>query len=225
MASLTIGVTAPHVVPAKFLKPLLGIISYSSQKFHPLNVSVSTHFSVEEARNICVREALANNSDYLFFLDADILAPPNIVEKLASQGKDIISGPYHHKVPPYRPQAYKASQNLEYLYEADTSIEEEKLYEVDAVGAGCLLIGRNVLEKLGDPWFDFHLGGKKISEDFFFCHKAKANGFRIWYDNSAGIVRHLGAAIGFGDYQVWNHHVKKGEIKFLDPDEKNQPRF
>ncbi|HZX34326.1 MAG TPA: hypothetical protein VFF09_03005 [archaeon] len=213
MPSVTIGITSPHTIPSKFLMPFLAIVSYTHQKVGPTTVSVSTHYCTYEARNSCARDAIKNNSDYLFLLDADILAPPNVIEKLIEKGKDAISGPYHLKEPPYRPLAYKKSA-VKGVYDIFTGIEEEKMYEVDGVGGGCLLIKREVLEKIGEPYFHFSLDGKDIGEDLYFSFKAQEKGFKLWYDNTIFDVRHFGASVGFNDFRVWNYQVKRGAVKF-----------
>jgi len=215
MAKVTIGVTSPHTIPSKFLMPFLGILAYTGKVIGDVNVSISTHYCTYEARNSCVRDTLKNKSDYLFLLDVDILAPSNVIEKLIEKDKDVISGPYHLKEPPYRPLAYKKSDKKG-IYDLITDIDEHKLYEVDGIGGGCLLIKREVLEKIGDPCFHFSLDGKDIGEDLYFSHRAKENGFEIWYDNTISDVRHLGASVGFNDFMVWNYHVKKGNVKFKE---------
>lgn len=57
------------------------------------------------------------------------------------------------------------------------------LRPIDAAGAGCLLIKREVLEALAWPYFKCHerSGG---GEDFYFCEQAKAAGFEVWGDFS-----------------------------------------
>ncbi|MBI4210610.1 MAG: glycosyltransferase family 2 protein [Candidatus Diapherotrites archaeon] len=213
MPSVTIGVTAPHTIPAHFLTPFLALLNHTGQKVGNVSVSMSTHYCTYEARNICARAAIKNGSDYLFFLDADILAPPDTIERLVARDKDIISGPYHLKSIPYRPLAYMKS-GKEGEYNMCTDIEEEKLYEVDGVGGGCLLIKRHALEKVGDPYFSFALNGKNIGEDLYFCSKAQKAGCGIWYDNTIPEVKHFGAAIGFNDFKAWNFHIKRGAVKF-----------
>lgn len=56
------------------------------------------------------------------------------------------------------------------------------LQEVDAVGSGCVLIKRKVLESLEAPftrkWNKD--GTMDLGVDFHFCEQAKAKGFRVW---------------------------------------------
>lgn len=60
---------------------------------------------------------------------------------------------------------------------------KDALIRADALGTGCMLIKRDVLEAIGYPWFKCHemSGG---GEDFFFCDRAKEAGFEVWGDFS-----------------------------------------
>lgn len=60
---------------------------------------------------------------------------------------------------------------------------KDALVRADALGTGCMLIKREVLEAVGHPWFKCHemtAGG----EDFYFCERAKQEGFEVWGDFS-----------------------------------------
>jgi glycosyltransferase involved in cell wall biosynthesis len=59
----------------------------------------------------------------------------------------------------------------------------DSLVKADALGTGCMLIKREVLESVGYPWFKCH-DGSAGGEDFFFCEQAKALGFEVWGDFS-----------------------------------------
>jgi hypothetical protein len=60
---------------------------------------------------------------------------------------------------------------------------KDTLVKADALGSGCMMVKREVLERVGFPWFKCHdmtAGG----EDFFFCERAKQEGFEVWGDFS-----------------------------------------
>ena len=213
MPRVTIGVVAPHTVPAVFLKPLFEVIEHTRKKVGEVSLSVNNQGFLHSARNTCAQEALSNGSDYLFFLDADIIAPANIVERLVSKEKDIIGGPCHYRVAPYPPLLYKKKGNsLEYVLETD--VTEKRLYKADALGAGCLLINRRVLEKIGQPFFDLRIGEAWVGEDIYFSRKASENGFGLWFDNTIQGVKHFGAAVDSNDYRAWGELIRKGEARF-----------
>ena len=57
------------------------------------------------------------------------------------------------------------------------------LVEVYTAGSAGMLIRRNVLETLADPWFETGKMGKDLTnEDTYFCKKAQLAGFRIFAD-------------------------------------------
>ena len=58
-------------------------------------------------------------------------------------------------------------------------IPESGVFEVDAAGSAGMLIRREVLDTLGDPWFE-NTGGVILNEDVYFCQKARRAGFRVF---------------------------------------------
>ena len=56
----------------------------------------------------------------------------------------------------------------------------DALLECDAVGFGCVMIRRDVFEKMAEPRFERDEDG--TGEDFLFCLKAKEAGFPIYAD-------------------------------------------
>lgn len=180
-------------------------IHYRSMQLPP---SSDIHFlsgmPFDHARNTACDSALKLGFQWLFFLDDDVLIPPDTIPKLVSRGKDIISGLYYRRVPPIMPVALIDTRPKPTFI---GSFNAGDVFEVDLVGAGCLLIHRRVLESMKWPWFEWRLDrfdlpeDKKCSEDFAFCRDAKAKGHKIWLDTSVQ-CQHVGygrSAIG-GEY-------------------------
>lgn len=137
-------------------------------------------------RNSIFRVAKEQEADYLLFIDSDMLFTPRDFDLLMTSQMDIVSGLYFVRAhPPSKtfPCAYKKGAN-EIGYTHITTYPKESLYEVDTVGMGFCLISRNVLSKLDEP---FDIQGK-WGEDFIFCKRAQAAGFRMWV--------HTGASLG-----------------------------
>jgi hypothetical protein len=149
----------------------------------------------DHARNMACENMLNNGFEWLFFLDDDVVAPPDTIQRLINHKKDIVSGIYHRRALPIAPVMlrFDANDQAQWVneYPANT------LIEVDLVGAGSLLIHRRVLERMSRPWFEWQLGKEdpkpepgvkvpaKLSEDFSFCRKAKREfGFGIYVDTS-----------------------------------------
>jgi SAM-dependent methyltransferase len=77
---------------------------------------------------------------------------------------------------------------------------EQACTEIHGAGTGCMLIRRDVLERMKPPWFHFKYG--TTSEDMTFCYDAMKAGVRIWVD-AAVIPSHLRLQqIGAGDFRA-----------------------
>lgn len=152
------------------------------------------------ARNTGCLKLLELGWEWLYFLDDDIIAPPDTIIRLINHNKPIISGLYYRRYNPLAPVMLKDSPNgPQWITEYPTG-----LVEVDFVGSGCLLIHRDVLKALPPlsnrcHWFDWrcdrtdltHL--ERTSEDFTFCKHARNHGFKIIVDTSIQ-CQHIGYA-------------------------------
>ncbi len=109
---------------------------------------------IGKARNVLVEEVLSKSAaEVLWFLDNDVLIPPHagvLIEQALQY--NIVSGLYFNRHTPYTPQIYKLSQysGEEGLYESIVDYPDQGFLKVDAVGAGCLAIKREVLEAMRD---------------------------------------------------------------------------
>ena len=153
-------------------------------------ISYITGMPFDHARNTACESALKFGFQYLFFLDDDILLPPNSIHMLMSHNLDITSGLYYRRALPIHPVALVDGNPPTPIEVAPNS-----LIKADFVGAGCLLIRRNVLEKMANPWFEWMLDKpgdfRKLSEDFEFARKAKLAGFQPHVDTRV-LCTHVG---------------------------------
>lgn len=159
----------------------------------------------DHARNMGVQMMLESGSDYLFFLDSDVMPPADAVLRLLRWNLPLVSGMYCRRSPPHTlPVMMRGGQWVTDL----PSDPNNPLTEVELVGAGCLLIHRSVFEKMrqlphrpGKPWFDWRSDlqgqvpmGEATSEDYTFCNTVrKALGVPILVDTSIRCL-HVGYA-------------------------------
>jgi hypothetical protein len=138
---------------------------------------------IDRARNYLAKQMLSHpmRATHLFFLDSDILPPPETLIKLLERNCPIVSGLYHRRLPPHEPMAFtQGRKGLEPI-----RLKGPTLREVEFVGGGCLLIKREVFEKIPHPWFENRWSKEGYwSEDFDFCRKAREAGFKIIVDRS-----------------------------------------
>ncbi len=174
--------------------------------------SIGNILPVDCAREYLVRAAINDcNPEYIFFLDSDVLLPPNAIPQLIQIARQknipVLSGLYWNKgfgtqsgkmepeeeqIP--KPVAYlKDSEDLSKgIINIHPIVEEIKPYldknvdfEVDVVGAGCLLIKTDVFIKLeksnpNKPFFQWGIFRKdentgkpllQVGEDQYFCDR------------------------------------------------------
>jgi len=148
-------------------------------------------------RNKIVKKFLTTECDYLMMLDSDIVPPANILD-LSLFGKDIIGGlcfsfsqivPGQAAVVPLilkrNKKILKGDRHIKY-----SPLPQEKwegLTECDAIGTGCIIIARHVLE---NPFWLTHYGhfpniydktgDKVIGLDINFCYRAKKLGYKTY---------------------------------------------
>ncbi len=174
-----LGLPTNRMVKPKTAESLMNLIAHSQ---HEYKIIVSTRgYTTAENRNWITAEAVNAGCEYLFMVDDDMIYEPDTLERLLEHDKDIIGGLYYTKYEVQEPV-------LEYLD------KKEGLFEVKAMGGGLLLIKCDVFRKVPQPWYGYVTndnGSIKMSNDWFFCYKARDNGFKVWCDSTI-TAKHIG---------------------------------
>lgn len=167
------------------------------RKFYPFLPIAGQPYDM--ARNNCCQRALDLGCSHVFFLDSDVVCPPDTILRLMAHNQPFISGVYHRRSPPIGvPVMLRDGQYIQ-------NYPIPAVIPVDLVGAGCLLLRRDFLEKIppqrpGSRWFDWRvnlLGWPGVdqarckSEDYSLCEWAKEHGWQPMVDTSIS-CRHIG---------------------------------
>jgi len=147
---------------------------------------------IADARNEIVEFALSQGAAYIYWLDDDVLAPPDAFLKMYTQHKDIINGVYWSKSNPPMPLLFRGHLEGSYW---DWHVGD--LIEIDAAGSGLTLVKTDVYRKiqkeLGEPWYSVNYTSfpgrvqevpHNNTEDLYFYWKAKKAGYKVWADTS-----------------------------------------
>lgn len=125
---------------------------------------------VGKARNELVRLARQGKADVAWYIDDDVLIPPNageLVDQAIQLG--VVSGLYFSRRFPYFPQAYAKATGPEYesnphqLYWPHNDYAEG-LSQVDAVGGGCMAIRLDVFQTLEDHFNERAAHRQKVTD-------------------------------------------------------------
>lgn len=190
------------LIPAAMVSSLLQL-----RKPCPCGFMVVERQMIEKARNAIVMACLNSGASHLLFVDDDNPIPPDTLEKMLEDDKDIVIAPILTRLPNEKGE-HTLCAFYEYFVEGVRlykPIEEFKddgyLHRIDAGGTGCMLIKREVLEKLVELYPDrvfertrtkfekpITVEGKEykertMSEDVQFCEYAEDAGFETWLDS------------------------------------------
>lgn len=163
-------------------------------------------FPIDEARNQLVRMAL-KDSEYMFFLDSDVVPPVDAILVLLSLRLPFVCGLYWSKrqSSKYPGGHWVAWHSLKPdVPLLPDNIPKTSLVEVEAVGMGCCLIHRKVFEKMEKAygeWFAWTLrgsnafteGGKGRSEDIEFSQRVRSLGIPIYVNTRVRCMHIFGS--------------------------------
>lgn len=158
------------------------------QFFTPYRMSIDT------ARNAAAKVAVESGSDYLMFIDDDVMIPPDTFKQLVETKKDIVAGLVIIRGLPFNVMAFKEMQsnplqlgfynelplvepceeghkNYNIKCDACQFTELEKFVECGAVGFSCCLINTDVIRAMEPPYFVTAVN--QYTEDVYFCVKAR----------------------------------------------------
>ena len=180
---------------------------------------------VEHNRNLCVNEVMDLHPEvtHLFFADDDMTFPPATIRELLRAGKDIITAQCYTKKPPFCPVSCIADPEGRLIPIHLNPIEHAgEVRRISTTGAACLMIRREVFDKVPFPWFLVQYdivdrlppaiqelqkgtlirGHLLIGEDCWFCSQASLAGYGI-YCHFGLVVGHIDQdrVIDFRDYE------------------------
>jgi hypothetical protein len=155
---------------------------------HELGLDCQISKPSDNCRNKIVRRFLEGDQDYLLFIDSDNPPTCNPLE-FVDLDLDVLGFP----VPIWIGAVLDDGKGKQpWLWNAFEWVEElglwrewenkDGLQEVDAVGTGCMIIARRVLEAVR-PAFIREWDADGVIEkgsDLLFCKRAKEAGFKVW---------------------------------------------
>lgn len=142
---------------------------------------VKTGVYLGDNRNRVVRHFLEHSdADKLLFVDSDVSFMPADIARLDADDLDVVSGVYYN--------IFDGTMKPVMAF-GELGCSDEPLLQVDATGAGFLMIRRALLEKMAErypfpaEWFATTVrDGVFLGEDFEFCARLKDLGIPLFAD-------------------------------------------
>lgn len=150
-------------------------------------------YQVDQIRNLIAD--WAKNYDYLFSVDSDIVLPRDSLRKMINADKALVSGLYIQRIPNthtlevYKDNGIGGTTNIPY-----EEIQGRGLVQIAGCGFGCALIKGEVFRNMEYPHFYYKSAinhKDTVSEDIYFCAKARSLGYELYADTSI-ICDHIG---------------------------------
>jgi len=143
-------------------------------------------YQIDQIRNLIAE--WAKSYDYLFSVDSDIVLPVDTLEKMLSADRDIISGLYIQRIPnTHTLEIYESTANGGVQNIAYETVKDQGIVNIAACGFGCCLVKGEIFRKMEYPHFYYKSAinhKNTVSEDVYFCNKARELGYTLWADTS-----------------------------------------
>lgn len=177
---------------------------YDLMTYHTIGVS-----PVDEARNHIVEEFLKTDCSHLLFIDSDTIPPRNAISKLLAANKEVVSA----LTPIVEHDEFRKNDSNGFYRKMNVVGVNDKhvnefigLVPCKGAGSSCILIKREVFEKLPPPWYRFkyeddngkkELGGRPviIGEDIYFTARLQGELGIIPYVDTSVICQHFKAIL------------------------------
>lgn len=199
----------------RFTESLLMLVSRFI-KVDPLMPVAMSHEFIEgsllpKSRRLLVEHALAFDDPdvgpvtHILFLDDDMAFPPETFQRLLEHGKPIVACNYPTRRFPVHMTAQKDGKPI-------SSAGKHSVEKVNHAGMGVMLVDIEVFKAIPKPWFmvgwwSNEAGEGEISEDAFFCMKARTHGFDTWVNHDLSQeVSHFGGI-------EFTHHEAESEAR------------
>ena len=207
---ILIAVPCMDSVPSQFAQSLATL-----NKVEECVVAFQMGSLIYNSRNYLATAAVKMEADYVLWLDSDMVFSSDVLQRLWKDRDkgDIITGVYYRRVEPYKPVLFSklSIENDQCQWEDYNDFPEDRIFEVEGCGFGCVLTPTNVfvdvINRFGNMFSP--IGG--VGEDLSFCWRARQCGYKIVADPSIQLG-HVGLyVIDKGFYDVYAK--AKGEKK------------
>jgi hypothetical protein len=195
----TANTSVSILVPTKDM--LYSHFSYSLSNMIKLTtlMGIDTHLLFDSStilinqRERLIDQAISLNSEWVLWLDSDMMFPPTTLIRLLSHNQDVIACNYMKRGYPFKTVTYSDLSNWENWIPITYS---DELIDAEATGMGCLLMKTSIFNKLKKPYFEYSYQKEHndwLGEDFTLFKKLNKLGYQLKIDmNLSNEIYHIG---------------------------------
>jgi len=148
-----------------------------------LSLNIHKGSILPHARRTLVEQAIAHSATHMFFLDSDVVVPPDALVRLLSYDVPVVLASY--------PRRYdEDTRIIGRVLQGPDAPRHPLLTPMASAPLGCALIDLSVFEGLPKPWFSYYFAGRvgdlelpvDRAEDEHFCRILREAGHTVWLD-------------------------------------------
>lgn len=216
--SVSILVPTRDTVYSHFSLSLGNLIKTTTQMGIDVHLFFDASTILINQRENLIGQAIAMKSEWVLWLDSDMMFPPTTLLRLLAHNQDIVACNYMKRSYPFKSVAFMDTNDWESWVPLQS---EDELLTVEAIGMGCVLMRTSVFEKLNRPYFEYTYQPKTKDwggEDFTLFKKLNGAGVQLKVDaNLSNEIYHIGT-FAYGKNlddniqkkREWNNKRKKG---------------
>lgn len=211
--SVSILVPTRDTVYSHFSLSLGNLIKTTTQMGIDVHLFFDASTILINQRENLINQAIAMKSEWVLWLDSDMMFPPTTLLRLLSHKEDIVACNYMKRSFPSKSVAFTDTTDWESWVPLEHS---NNLEVVEAVGMGCVLMRTNVFKQLTKPYFEYTYQSETrdwIGEDFTLFKKLNDLGYKVKIDmNLSTQVYHIGT-FAYGENLPVNQEKRKSRRK------------
>lgn len=191
--SVSILVPTRDTVYSHFSYSLGNLIKTTTQ------MGINTHLFFDAStilinqREHLIEQAIKVKSDWVLWLDSDMMFPSTTLLRLLSHNEDVVACNYMKRSHPFKSVSFIDTNDWESWVPLKS---QDELVTVEATGMGCLLMKTSLFQDLHKPYFEYtyqSITKDWIGEDFTLFKKLKKIGVQPKIDmNLSNEIYHIG---------------------------------
>lgn len=179
---LMIAIPMLDYIHHRFVRCLLELEQWLRERGIAYDIDIEGGTLVYLAREKLAARAAQGTYTHVLWLDADMVFPPDILDRLLLEGKDFVAAPYCARRPPYRPAVFSCLAPIRWADDTEPGV-----YEIMGCGFGCVLMRVEVLQKVFRSAGTCFTPVKEFGEDLAFCARCYDAGIRMYANGDAQI--------------------------------------